>query len=139
MAKHLTDKQKKRIIADYVELGSYNAVAKKHMVSVDTVKRTVLRDNETAQKAKQKKEENTLDMLAYMDSKKTEAQGIIDLYLKALVDPKKLEKAPLSQIATSLGIVVDKFTRNTANGGSSLDKLDGLLKEFKDAVESETT
>lgn len=139
MAKHLTDKQKKRIIADYVELGSYNAVAKKYGVSRQTIKNVVDADKETGQKLQDKKAQNTLDMLAYMDSKKTEAQGIIDLYLKALVDPKKLEKAPLNQIATSLGIVVDKFTRNTASGGSSLDKLDGLLKEFRDAVESETT
>jgi hypothetical protein len=35
MAARLTDKQRKKIIADYVDLGSYNAVAKKHKVSVD--------------------------------------------------------------------------------------------------------
>ena len=64
MAARLTDKQKKRIIADYVELGSYNAVAKKHGVSFDTVKRTVLRDKETVRKTERKKYKNTLDMLA---------------------------------------------------------------------------
>lgn len=31
MAKHLTDREKKKIIADYVELESYNAVAKSIM------------------------------------------------------------------------------------------------------------
>ena len=39
MAARLTDKQKKKIIADYVELGSYNAVAKIHGVSRQTVKK----------------------------------------------------------------------------------------------------
>ena len=44
MAKHLTDREKKKIIADYVELESYNAVAKKHNVSATTVKNTVLKN-----------------------------------------------------------------------------------------------
>ena len=47
MAKHLTDREKKKIIADYVELESYNAVAKKHNVSATTVKNTVLKNNES--------------------------------------------------------------------------------------------
>ena len=37
MAARLTDKQKKKIIADYVQLGSYNAVAKKHKIADSTV------------------------------------------------------------------------------------------------------
>lgn len=39
MAARLTDKQKKKIVADYVELGSYNATAKRNGVSDGTVKR----------------------------------------------------------------------------------------------------
>ena len=50
MAKHLTDREKKKIIADYVELESYNAVAKKHNVSATTVKNTVLKNNESVNK-----------------------------------------------------------------------------------------
>lgn len=38
MASRLTDKQKKKIIADYVESGSYRATAKKFGVSDNTVK-----------------------------------------------------------------------------------------------------
>ena len=49
MAKHLTDRQKKKIIADYAELGSYRAVARKHKVSDGTVKRICKRDPETTQ------------------------------------------------------------------------------------------
>ena len=58
MAARLTDKQKKKIIADYVEIGSYNAVAKKHGVSDTTVKRIVSTDFEMLEKVEQKKEEN---------------------------------------------------------------------------------
>lgn len=131
MAARLTDKQKKMIIADYVELGSYNAVAKRHGVSVTTVIR-VCENEETKQKVIEKKEENTLDMLAYMDSKKEQAQGIIDLYLSALADPEKLERATVNNIATALGIIVDKFTGATknipANNSANMQSLANLLR-----------
>ena len=55
MAARLTDKQKKKIIADYVELGSYNAVARKHGVSNHTVKRIALGEAETSKKVQHKK------------------------------------------------------------------------------------
>lgn len=138
MAARLTDKQKKKIIADYVQLGSYNAAAKANGVSLNTVKKIVQGNADIAEMCNQKREENTAEMLAFMDSRKGEAQNVIDAYLKALADPEKLENASLSQIATALGIVVDKFTKNTASGNDSLNKLDGLLKEFRDAVKPET-
>jgi transposase-like protein len=130
--------QKKQIVADYVEIGSYNAVAKMHGVSDKTVKSIVESNSEFARISEQKKEQNTQDMLAFMDSRKERAQEVVDTLLSALMDPVKIEAASLNQIATSLGIVVDKFTKNTASGNDSLSKLDGLLEEFKDAVKSET-
>ena len=51
-----------------------------------------------------------------MDSRKEQAQGIIDKYLEKLADPEKLESATISQIATAMGIVVDKFMDNTKKG-----------------------
>ena len=141
MAARLTDRQKKKIVADYLETESYNATAKINGVSKDTVKRVVLGCEGFAQKAQQKKRQNTLDMLdmlAFMETRKEKMQEAIDLHLMALTDPKKISDAGLSQIATSFGIIVDKATKNTASGNDSLNKLDGLLKEFRDAVESET-
>lgn len=111
MAKHLTDRQKKKIIADYAELGSYRAVARKHKVSDGTVKRICKRDPETTQNIAQKKNENTADILAFMDGKKEDVCDIISLYLEYLKDPQKLDKASVQSIATSLGIIIDKFTR----------------------------
>ena len=134
MAARLTDEQKKRIIADYVESGSYRATARKNGVVADTVKRIVQSDGGIVQKATQKKAENTLDMLEYMDSRKGQAQGIIDTYLEALADPEKLENASLQQIATALGIVVDKFTKTTPAGENALSKLDEVLKEIGGVV-----
>lgn len=122
MAARLTDRQKKKIIADYTENGSYRATAKLNKVSATTVKNVVMEDTESVQKCAQKKEQNTLDMLAYMDSRKEQAQGVIDDYLKALANPGKIEAAKLSEIATALGIVVDKFTKNVPVGTNSMEE-----------------
>lgn len=78
MAKRLTDKQRKEIIADYVELGSYRAVAKKHGVTHQTVKRVAEECTQITQKIQHKKEQNTADILAHMDSKKDDVNRVID-------------------------------------------------------------
>lgn len=139
MAARLTDKQKKKIIADYVQLGSYNSAAKANGVSLNTVKRIVLENADIAEKCSQKKEQNTADMLAFMDSRKEQMQQAIDMHLSVLMDPEKIKDASLSQVATSFGIIVDKATKNTASSNDSIHKLDNLLKEVRDAVKQETT
>lgn len=113
MAKRLTDKKKKQIIVDYIELDSYAATARKHKVSVNTVKRTILNNPKVQEKATKKREENTADMISFMDSRKDKAQSFIDLCLNALSDEEKIKNAPLQQITTAMGTVIDKFTGNT--------------------------
>ena len=110
----LTDKQRKQIIADYVELGSYAAVAKKHGVADTTVKRAVEQDLQTLRIADHKKESNTADILAHMDAKKDTVNEIIDKALNVLNDEVKLSRSSPMQIATMLGIVIDKFTGTRA-------------------------
>lgn len=119
MAARLTDKQKKKIIADYVQLGSYNAVAKKHKVADSTVKRIVLSDSEMQKKAEQKKEENTKDVLAYMESQKQIVCEIIGKGLMALNDPEKLAKANPAQITTALGTLIDKWVMVNSPGANN--------------------
>lgn len=55
MAARLTDEQKKKIIADYVQLGSYNATAKANGVSDKTVRNIVLQNPDISEKLEQKK------------------------------------------------------------------------------------
>ena len=113
MAARLTDRQKKKIIADYVQLGSYNAVSKINGVSATTVKNIVLKSADFVEKCEQKKDENTADILAYMDSQKGVVCEIIGKGLAALNDPEKLAEASPAQITTALGTLIDKFTANT--------------------------
>lgn len=110
MAARLTDRQKKKIIADYVQLGSYNAVAKINGVSDKTVKSIVIANPEFTEKSEQKKEENTADILAYMESQKELVCEIIGKGLMALNDPEKLAAANPTQITTALGTLIDKWT-----------------------------
>lgn len=110
MAARLTDRQKKKIIADYVQQGSYNAVAKMNGVSKDTVKRVVLSCDEIVQLTQQKKDENTADIMAYMESQKQTICEIIQKGLTVLNDPEKLKEATPSQITTALGTLIDKWT-----------------------------
>lgn len=130
MAARLTDRQKKKIIADYLDLGSYNAVAKIHGVSRQTVKNVVTADPEIGRKLQQKKEENTADILAYMDSKRGIVCEILGKGLEALNDPDKLKEATPAQITTAMGTLIDKWTGTSGGGGSGVKVELGEMEEY---------
>lgn len=134
MAAKLTDLQKKKIMADYVQLGSYNATAKANGCAPNTVKKIVQGNAEIAELCKQKKEENTADVLAYMDSKKDLVCQIIGRGLDALNDPAKLKMANPTQITTALGTLIDKWAMI---GGSPADtaKDDALSDSLRKMAE----
>lgn len=138
MAARLTDRQKKKIIADYVELQSYNAVAKKNNVTHQTVKRVVTASPEFTKIAQQKKEENTADVLAYMDEHKDLVCSFIGKGLEMLNDPEKLAAANLSQITTAMGTLIDKWAMI---GGSPADtvKEDALSESLRELAKGLTS
>ena len=78
MAARLTDRQKKKIVADYLETESYNATAKKNGVCGQTVRRVIEESQGITENLKRKKEENTADILAYMDSRRKQVCDIIE-------------------------------------------------------------
>lgn len=119
MAARLTDRQKKKIVADYVELQSYNAVSKIHGVSRQTVKNIVEKETDIGQKLQRKKEENTLEAIAYLDSRKAKIEEAIDLHLEALTDREKIADATLSQLSTSFGTLTDKLLVIKDKSGSA--------------------
>ncbi len=110
MANRLTDKQKKKIIADYVETGSMSEVARKYGIAKSTVKRICDKQPETKRKATEKKQQNTADVLQYMDTQKDIVCSIIGKGLAILNDDEKLASATPAQITTALGTLIDKFT-----------------------------
>lgn len=125
MAPRLTDRQKKRIISDYVNIGSYNTVGKMHGISATTVKNVVLKNSETVGLCEQKKKQNTMDMLEFLETRKQKTQDIIDQLLDCM--PDKIPRASLVQIVTAYGVLVDKSTLLSGN-----DKKDEVVKVIID-------
>lgn len=139
MAARLTDKQKKKIIADYLETGSYRATAKINGVADGTVKRIVLDCGDIEQKVANKKEENTADILAYMERKRGVVCEILGKGLDALNSPDKLAEASPAQITTALGTLIDKWAM--IGGGpkdeAEEDDLSRSLRELGERLESD--
>lgn len=138
MAK-LTDLEKKKIIADYVDNQNYSETAKMNNVSVDTVRRLVLNDDEIVNNLKQKKEENTQSTIEYMQTQHETKKRILDKILTAI--ETKAEDIDMftniKDLATAYGIILDKelkvleLQRSKSKTENELTKLDELLKEIK--------
>lgn len=106
----LTDKQKKKIVADYIESQNYTQTGIKNKVDTETVRRIVKADKDFARKSEEKKEKDTKDILEYMDTIKEKQKRIIDLSLQALEN--KLESPDMftnvKDIVTVYGVIFDK-------------------------------
>lgn len=138
----LTDKDKKKIIADYVENQNYSETARMNNVSVNAVKNIVLADEETANKFKQKKEENTQTTIEYMDKQHETKKRILDKILKAIED--KADNIDMftniKDLATAYGIIVDKeikvleLKRNAYTNDEDINKVKELLSKIEEGV-----
>lgn len=137
----LTDKQKKKIIADYIENNNYSETARMNNVSVNTVKSIVIKnDDEVAKKCKQKKEKNTQSTLDYMQTQHETKKRILDKLLKAIehkADNVDDMFTNIRDLATAYGILLDKelkvleLKKNTANS-EDLKKVEELLAKIKE-------
>lgn len=108
--KKLTDKQKKLIIADYIDCGNYSEVARKYKVSDTAVRKIIKADKDSVKKFEQKKEENTKDVLEYMDTLKDRKKIIVSKLLQAIED--KVDHLDsftnIKDVASAYGIIIDK-------------------------------
>lgn len=125
MAK-LTDKEKKKIIADYIETQNFSETGRMNNVSDMTVRRLVESNEDVLKKVEEKKKENTRDILEYMDNIYEKQKKIIDLSLEALID--KLSKPDMftnvKDIATVYGVIFDKalkYKEMQKNNKNSVD------------------
>lgn len=106
----LTDKQKKKIIADYIDNNNYSETARMNNTTDTTVRRIIRENKEVLEKVEQKKEKNSQDMFEYMKNKDNDKKRIVDLCFEAL--DKKLSNLDMftnvKDIATVYGIIMDK-------------------------------
>lgn len=126
MAK-LNDKSRKMMIADRANGMTYSQLAEKYHVSKTTAERVLKSDPETGKKVAQKKEQNTADILAYMDSQTDKVCRIINLGLDSLLDPEKFAEASPPQITTALGTLIDKWAHRAEAKEATLERADDPL------------
>lgn len=129
MAKQLNDLEKKKIIADYIETQNLRETGRINNVSVDTVKRTISKDEDNVkQKITQKKEQNTQTVLEYVESLGKQKQQVIKLSIEALIRALPEAKS-VKDIATAYGIVIDKELKikEVSNGGKEIES-DGFIE-----------
>ena len=89
----MTDRQKKKIIADYVECGSYNATAKMNGVTHQTLKRVVNESTEIIKKVQQKKSRTRWICLTIWNPEKNRQKIEIELFkLKSQIKDNQPEE-----------------------------------------------
>lgn len=142
MAYKLTEEQETEVVMKLAEGASYASLAKEYGVTPPTISNIKKRHPEFLQIFTQKKEENIKSFLDHMEDRKEEAFISFDKLLHALSNDAKIEKATLSQVATALGIIVDKFTareqpkQDNSAKNNLLEALAGIAKpeRFDDEV-----
>ena len=110
MAKRLTDKKKKEIIAYYIECQNLRETARKYNVSPDTVKRLTKENKDIEQNLSQKKEENTKSVLKELDNTKEKRINLLNKMIDKMEE--KVDNVDMftnvKDLATAYGIIVDK-------------------------------
>ncbi len=132
----LTDRQKKQIVAEYVAGDgsiSQQKLADKYHVSRQAISK-ILSCEKSREMLRQKKEENTLSMLAYLDSRKDTAQSLIDRILAS--SAADIEKASLRDKIGALKILSDVFCK-TSESTSATDDKRHITVEFVESAKDE--
>lgn len=110
MAKRLTDKEKKEIIAYYIESQNYRETARKYNISDNTVRLIVKNGKDISQNLAQKKEENTKNILQELDKTKEKRIKLLNKMIDKM--DEKVENLDMftnvKDLATAYGIIVDK-------------------------------
>lgn len=106
----LTDEQKKKIIADYVDNQNYSKTAKMNGVTDTTVRTLVKQDINTLKKVEQKKEQNTQTMLQMIDETNDKRLNTIAKIVEAIESKASTVDmfTNIKDLASAYGILVDK-------------------------------
>lgn len=141
----LTDKQKKKIVADYIETQNYKQTGIKNKVDTETVRRVVKEDEEFAKKLERKKEENTQTTLEYMDKQHETKKRILDKLLKGIeLKADDIDMfTNVKDLATAYGIIIDKelkaleLKQKRETSEEDLQKVKDILVTIKEVANGE--
>ena len=84
-------------------------------------------------KLKKKKEQDENIILNHINSKKGDVCRLIDELLREIGSSERISNAPLNQLASVVGTLIDKFSANEkAAGTSAVGELSQIFEYFKD-------
>ena len=120
------DAEKRReILNDYAKCGNYSEVARKHSICRQTVKRMI-------EKGQGRNDDDiSYDVMEHLKDNSRTVCELIDKYLAVISDPARIENAPLNQVASTLGVLIDKFSKGTSKEKGSTD-LERVLEAVRD-------
>ncbi len=132
----LTDKQKAKLIFDYMENPSYRGVAKRNGVSASTVKRVIDENALIREVISVMRGSAPSSADAYLREKQELIYGIINKCLMILNDDEKLSCATLPQIASAMSTLLEKFVLSEScdNDEFDTDPLSLSLKELGESL-----
>lgn len=125
-----SDEEIKKIKRDYRRLKSYKKCAEKNNISVYMAKKLIKgganEKNKKRVKMKSVCENACLqgDAEDYMEKRRRDALQFIGKCLDTMSSEDKLANAPINQIASAMGVVMDKFAKKDDDDG----KLGEILK-----------
>lgn len=140
----LTAKQKRMIIAERHQGATFEALAKKYGVSNSAIsylcKHPPAPEFEEELTAKNREIEETI--LAHMERQAPQVNLILDDLLEAIGSKDRQARATILQLATTMGILIDKFSFSKTPAGQKLqnedDPITKALKESFDHAKRKT-
>lgn len=111
MAKKLTNAEKEAILAYYAMCGNKSETARQFGVTEGAVRWLIEKNPDFAILYEQKAAEQSKSVIQHLAEQGDKVNSIISKILNHLDDDKKLDAAAASQLATTMGILVDKYVK----------------------------
>lgn len=121
--KKLRSKDEAVIIAKRADGATIGTLAKQYKISESTVRRILRKNEELIEQAKREQEEQKKTLQRFMLSKTDLACDICDKIMQELLNENKLKEASVSQLATAMGILLDKYAGLRERDGGNESKI----------------
>lgn len=107
--KAMTDAEERRIVADYVQSGSYCEAARRNGIVETSARRVVKRRPDLMEEAREASGVVEQTMVEYLQTQRGRVTAIIDQYLGALAELDRFDKLTPVQLSTVIGTLIDKW------------------------------
>lgn len=133
MGRRLTDKERKKIVADYINNQNYCKTARMNNTSESNVRKIIKESKDTEEikkKCEQKKIENTKDIIEEMEKTKSKRIKLLSKMIDKI--DEKVDNLDMftnvKDLATAYGIIVDKDMKFAEMAKIKIDKEQNIIK-----------